>query len=77
MADTYQLLIGGEHVDGARGTYDIVNPATEQVVGQAPEASAEQATQARYCTAGAGGSLTSLAPTPRQYSLTLRRTWRF
>jgi hypothetical protein len=41
------------------------------------QASAEQATQARYCTAGAGGSLTSLAPTPRQYSLTLRRTWRF
>jgi acyl-CoA reductase-like NAD-dependent aldehyde dehydrogenase len=51
MADTYQLLIGGEHVDGARGTYDIVNPATEQVVGQAPEASAEQATQA--CEAAA------------------------
>ena len=45
MAD-YRLLIGGERVAGARGTYGIVNPATEQTVGEAPEASVEQAQQA-------------------------------
>jgi acyl-CoA reductase-like NAD-dependent aldehyde dehydrogenase len=39
----YRLLIGGEWVEGANGTYDIVNPATEQVVGAAPEASVDQA----------------------------------
>jgi acyl-CoA reductase-like NAD-dependent aldehyde dehydrogenase len=42
----YKLLIGGEWVAGAAGTYDIVNPATEQVVGQAPEASVDQALEA-------------------------------
>ncbi len=43
MTKHYRLLIGGEWTDGANGTYDIVNPATEQVVGAAPEASVEQA----------------------------------
>jgi len=43
MTKQYRLLIGGEWVDGDNGTYDIINPATEQVVGQAPEASVEQA----------------------------------
>ena len=33
-----KLLIGGEWVDGADGGYDVVNPATEEVVGVAPEA---------------------------------------
>lgn len=43
MTDTdYQLLIGGEQVDAAGG-YDIINPATEQRVGIAPDASVEQA----------------------------------
>jgi acyl-CoA reductase-like NAD-dependent aldehyde dehydrogenase len=39
----YRLLIGGEWVDGADGSYPIVNPATEEVVGEAPEASAKDA----------------------------------
>ena len=38
-----RLLIGGEWVDGGDGGYEIVNPATEAVVGVAPEASVEQA----------------------------------
>jgi acyl-CoA reductase-like NAD-dependent aldehyde dehydrogenase len=38
-----QLLIGGKWVDASDGTYDIINPATEEVVGQAPNASAEDA----------------------------------
>jgi acyl-CoA reductase-like NAD-dependent aldehyde dehydrogenase len=38
-----QLLIGGKWLDAADGTYDIINPATEGVVGQAPNASAADA----------------------------------
>src|SRR5580692_2145233 len=41
--DEHQLLIGGKWVDAADGTYDIINPATEGVVGQAPNASAADA----------------------------------
>lgn len=41
-----QLLIGGEWVDGADGGYEIVNPATEEIVGIAPEASEQQALDA-------------------------------
>jgi len=41
--EKYQLLIGGSWVDGGAGTYPIVNPATEEPVGHAPEATAEQA----------------------------------
>jgi acyl-CoA reductase-like NAD-dependent aldehyde dehydrogenase len=43
MSKHYRLLIGGEWADGDNGTYDIVNPATEEVVGSAPEASVDQA----------------------------------
>ena len=41
-----KLLIGGEWVDGADGGYDVINPATEETVGVAPEASADQALDA-------------------------------
>ena len=34
----YQLLIGGEWVDGSDGSYGIVNPATEDTIDEAPEA---------------------------------------
>lgn len=49
----YQLLIGGERVDGEAGAYDIVNPATEAVVGQAPEASVAQVEAAAAAAADA------------------------
>jgi acyl-CoA reductase-like NAD-dependent aldehyde dehydrogenase len=42
----WKLLIGGEWVDGENGTSPIVNPATEEVVGLAPEASVDQALDA-------------------------------
>ena len=43
MTDTgYALTIGGERVEAAGG-YDVVNPATEQVVATAPDASVDQA----------------------------------
>ena len=38
-----QLLIGGKWVEAGDGTYDIINPATEEVVGQAPNASVADA----------------------------------
>ncbi len=38
----YRLYIGGEWVEPAAGQYDVINPATEQVVGSAPEASKQQ-----------------------------------
>jgi phenylacetaldehyde dehydrogenase len=47
------MLIGGERVDGADGTYAVVNPATEQVVGEAPEASVEQVEAAAEAAAAA------------------------
>ena len=42
----YRLFYGGEWVEPAGGRYPIVNPATEQVVGEAPEASREQVQEA-------------------------------
>src|SRR5215213_4863524 len=49
----YQLLIGGERVDGAGGGYAIVNPATEQIVAEAPEASVAQVESAASAAADA------------------------
>ena len=42
----YRLLIGGDWVEGGSGAYDVVNPATEDVVDEAPEASASDAREA-------------------------------
>ena len=41
--DEHQLLIGGKWVDASDGTYEIVNPATEDVVGQAPNGGVKDA----------------------------------
>ncbi len=40
------LLIGGEWVPASGGTYEIINPATEGVVGHAPNATADDALRA-------------------------------
>jgi len=56
-----QLLIGGEWVDGEAGTSPVVNPATEQVVGEAPEASVAQALAA---AAAARAAFPAWAATP-------------
>jgi acyl-CoA reductase-like NAD-dependent aldehyde dehydrogenase len=42
----YRLLVGDEWVAGGEGTYEVVNPATEEIVGHAPEASVAQAQDA-------------------------------
>jgi phenylacetaldehyde dehydrogenase len=68
--DETQLLIGGKWVEAGNGTYDIVNPATEQVVGQAPNASAEDAVAA---AAAAREAFPSWAATPAEERLSLLR----
>ena len=65
MADARQLLIGGEWVDGADGGYDVVNPATEEVVGVAPEASVAQAEAAARAAQEAFASWSQTAPEVR------------
>jgi acyl-CoA reductase-like NAD-dependent aldehyde dehydrogenase len=52
-AKGFRMLIGGELVGGDRGDYDVVNPATEQVVGQAPEATTAQVEAAASAAADA------------------------
>ncbi|HSS10145.1 MAG TPA: aldehyde dehydrogenase family protein [Acidimicrobiales bacterium] len=53
LQDRFRLWIGGEPTLGARGTYEIVNPATEEIVGLAPEGSADEARQAASAAAKA------------------------
>jgi acyl-CoA reductase-like NAD-dependent aldehyde dehydrogenase len=48
-----RLLIGGAWVEAGAGTYEIVNPATEEVVGLAPEASRSDAEAAASAAATA------------------------
>ena len=49
----YRLLLGGDRVAGEGGSYEIVNPATESVVGEAPEASPAQVEAAAAAAAAA------------------------
>jgi phenylacetaldehyde dehydrogenase len=59
------MLIGGGRPPGARGTYGIVNPATEEVVGEAPEASPDQVVAAARAAAEAFPTWSRTAPTRR------------
>jgi acyl-CoA reductase-like NAD-dependent aldehyde dehydrogenase len=43
FSDESQLLIGGKWVEASGGTYEVVNPATEQVVARAPRATVDDA----------------------------------
>ncbi len=58
---TYRLLIGGEWTDGGGGTYDVINPATEDVVAPCPEASVDDA---KAACAAARGAADAWARTP-------------
>jgi len=62
---TYKLLIGGQWVDGANGTSPIINPATETVVGHAPEASVAQALDAARAAREAFPKWAATAPEER------------
>ena len=59
--DETQLLIGGKWVDAGDGTYDVINPATEEVVGRAPKASVADAEAA---AAAARDAFPAWAATP-------------
>jgi phenylacetaldehyde dehydrogenase len=65
MASEYRMLIGGERVGGAAGSYTIVNPATEESVGEAPEATAEQVGAAADAAAAAFPSWSRTRPEHR------------
>ena len=60
-----RLLIGGDWVDGGDGGYEIVNPATEAVVGVAPEASVTQALDAARAARDAFESWSRTTPEER------------
>ena len=60
-----RLLIGGDWVDGGNGGYEIVNPATEDVVGVAPEASVQQANDAARAARDAFESWSQTTPEQR------------
>ncbi len=66
--DETRLFIGGKWVEPGNGTYDIVNPATEQVVGQAPDASVSDAERAAEA---ARDALPGWAATPAEERLAL------
>ncbi len=70
MAKNHQLLIGGEWVDGDAGTSSIINPATETVVAEVPEASVAQADAA---AAAAQAALPAWAATPPEERAALLR----
>ena len=65
MSDEYSLLVGGDRVVGARGTYGVVNPATEDVVGLAPEASVDQVEAAARAAAEAFPAWSRTQPSER------------
>ncbi|WP_330477941.1 aldehyde dehydrogenase family protein [Streptomyces platensis] len=53
MSSAGRLFIGGEWVEPDGGRYEVIDPATEEVVGLAPEASREQVHAAASAAAGA------------------------
>ena len=63
--EPYRLLIGGEWVDGSGGRYGIVNPATERLVGEAPEATVADAEAAASAAKEALGPWSRTTPAER------------
>jgi acyl-CoA reductase-like NAD-dependent aldehyde dehydrogenase len=63
--DRYTMWIGGDRIEGSNGTYEVVNPATEAVVGLAPEATADDARQAAAAAAEAFPAWSQTTPEER------------
>ncbi|MFG2664410.1 aldehyde dehydrogenase family protein [Streptomyces sp. NPDC048387] len=63
--DGQRLFIGGEWVAPDVGSYEVVNPADESVVGLAPEASRAQVEEAARAAAEAFGPWSRTAPQER------------
>ncbi len=65
MTREQKLLIGGEWVEPAAGHYEVINPATEEVVGLAPEASRQQVYEAAAAAREAFASWSRTRPEER------------
>ncbi|MEV0638706.1 aldehyde dehydrogenase family protein [Streptomyces sp. NPDC050619] len=65
MADDQRLFIGGSWVEPDGGHYEVVDPATEETVGQAPEASRDQVRAACAAAREAFGPWSRTAPEER------------
>ncbi|MHB8669875.1 MAG: aldehyde dehydrogenase family protein [Acidimicrobiales bacterium] len=63
VGEPYRLLVGGEWIEGSAGTYPVIDPATEEVVAEAPEASVSDAQAA---AAAARRAQPGWAATPRE-----------
>ena len=61
----WKLIIGGDRPAGGAGTYDVINPATEEVVGRAPEATTAQAADAAAAAAEAFDAWSRTTPEHR------------
>ncbi len=61
----YRQLIGGQFVDGGKGTYPIINPATEEVVAEAPEASLDDVAAAAAAARAAQPAWAAMRPEKR------------
>jgi len=64
-AGPYRLLVGGAWVEGGAGSYPVVNPATEETVARAPEASVSDAEQAAAAAREAFPAWSATAPEHR------------
>lgn len=60
-----QLFIDGSWVEAGGGTYDIINPATEELVGKAPNATAKDAQRACASARDALSEWSAMAPEKR------------
>jgi acyl-CoA reductase-like NAD-dependent aldehyde dehydrogenase len=65
----YKLFIGGDWVEPDDGYYDVINPANEQVVGRAPEASRQQVYAAAEAARAAFPSWSATSPEKRSQIL--------
>src|SRR6266480_1784575 len=63
--DERRLLIGGEWVEASGSPYEVVNPASEQPIGLAPEASADDASAAAEAAREAFGAWSRTTPAER------------
>jgi phenylacetaldehyde dehydrogenase len=70
LAEGYGLLIGGEWVPGEGQPYEVLNPATEEVVGMAPESSRGEAMAAAGAAREAFESWSRTSPEERSELLT-------
>ncbi|MDJ0460696.1 aldehyde dehydrogenase family protein [Streptomyces sp. H27-C3] len=65
MGAEQRLFIGGEWVEPGGGHYEVIDPATEETVGRAPEASREQVYAATACARDAFAGWSRTTPEER------------